>query len=604
MSEAAAVTRHEEGWESPEQAAAAVLADRRAGLFAAVVVMVHLPLLLLHLWSVWQFRPHYQASPLLLAVIGWLAWKRWPEFSGLTRPSRWSTVLLASGLLTLSLGVLFFSPWLGALAAVLSAGGLVGRYAVARQGQDWVPVWALMWLMVPLPLDGDFRLLSWLQRSAMQMASEFLDVIGVQHLVEGSVLVLSGHRMVMEPAWGGANSPLILLTFTGLFIVVTRRPLLWSLSLMVSVFAWVWLANVVRVVTVVLARIWFQVDWSSGWQHELLSFGTILLSLTLLASTDYLLVFLLSPIAPREGDSPLKQTWEDNPVSRGWNWLVGAGRKSDTASSPSGRGHRGERRRSQHTGSKGRGSVARTEFEPRLPRGSGFRHYGWLAAFGLLGVLQVVCVAAPIAVTGVPYRAAPLPWDMPDSLRGWTVVSREQIERDGLDDAGQFSSQWSLRCEPLVCEISLDYPFVGWQDATSSYTGSGWQLIARRVVDDRGEGSWRGPLVEAEFSNATGDYGWLLFAMLDQQGKEIRPLSASGSANFAAELLQRSPASRLLARDEGASTETTYRLQASVTSPLRLSSHQRRTVRELFAAARTESLVRHLGRAAETEHAP
>jgi exosortase len=595
MSEAAVVSRHEEGWDSPEQAAAAAQADRRAVLFAAVVVVVHLPLLLLHLWSVWQFRPLYQASPLLLAVIGWLAWKRRPELSGLTRPSRWSTVLLASGLLTLSLGVLFFSPWLGALAAVLSAGGLVGRYAVAKRGQDWVPVWAPMWLIVPPPLDGDFRLLSWLQMSAMQMASEFLDVIGVQHLVEGSVLVLSGHRMVMEPAWGGANSPLILLAFTALFVVLARRPLLWSLTLLVSVFAWVWLANVVRVVTVVLARIWFQVDWSLGWQHELLGYGTILQGLPLLASTDYLLVFLLSPIAPRKGDSPLKQTSEDNPVSRGWNWLMGASRRLDTASSSNGRGRRSRRRRSKRTDS---GSL--------LEKGtaSGFRYCVWLAAFGLLGVLQVVCVAAPFAVIGVPYRAAPLAWDMPDSLRGWTVVSHEQVERVGHDEAGQFSSQWSLRREPLVCQISLDYPLRGWQEATGSYTGSGWQLIARRVVDDRGEGSWSGPVVEAEFSNETGDYGWLLFVMLDQQGKELRPLSASGSANFAAELAQRSPASRWLARDDGASTETTYRLQAFVTSPVRLSSHQRRTVRDLFAAARTESLVRHLRQAAETEHEP
>jgi hypothetical protein len=193
---------------------------------------------------------------------------------------------------------------------------------------------------------------------------------------------------------------------------------------------------------------------------------------------------------------------------------------------------------------------------------------------------------------------------MPSSLRGWTVVSREQMERDGDDQAGQFSSQWLLRREPLVCQISLDYPLLGWQEATGSYTGSGWQLINRRVVNDRGEGSWSGPVVEAEFSNATGDYGWLLFAMLDQQGKEIRPLPASGSANFAAELAQRSPASRVLARDEAASTETTYRLQAFVTSPVRLSSHQRSRVRELFAAARTESLVTRLGRAAEAERAP
>jgi exosortase len=588
MSEAAAVSRKQEQREPPGNGLAAVWTNRRALVFVALVLLVHFPLLVLHLASLWEFRPHYQAYPLLLAVIGWLAWKRRPEFSGLVRPPWWSSVLLVGGLLTLSAGVLFFSPWLGALAAVLSAGGLVGRYALAGQGRDWAPVWALTWLMVPLPLDGDFRLVGRLETSALETASRFLDLIGVPHLMEGHVLLIPGHRMFLDQAWGGVNSLLILLSLTAMFVVATRRPWVWGLPLLISVFAWVWLADVIRIVTVVLARAWYQADWSSGWQHELLGYATILLGLVFLASTDYLLAFLFRPIAPRKGDSPLKQTSHDNPVSGAWNWLVGSSRKAG------GKPILG-------SGSRRRDRADQDASVTPLPQGFGWRYYGWLFVFGLVGALQIVCFAAPVPATGSSDPAMVRDWDMPDNLCGWTVV--DQVWGEPTDQApdGQFSGGWSFRREPLVCEILFDDPFPGWRDAAGGYTDAGWQPIARRVVGDRGASNWYGPVVEVEFSNATGQYGWLLFASLDQRGRALAPPSAGGLPDFLAELAHRAPSSRWRARGEGAATELVYRAQAFVTSPVRLSPPQRMAVRELFAAARAEILAGQLRRAVETE---
>jgi exosortase len=603
MSEVVAVRQKQEQREPLGSSPAAFRANPRALVFVALVGLVHLPLLVLHLASLWEFRPHYQAYPLLLAVIGWLAWKRRPEFSGLVRPSWWSSVLLAGGLLTLSASLLFFSPWLGALAAVLSAGGLVGRYALAGQGRDWVPVWALTWLIMPLPMDGDFRLVGRLEAWALEMASRFLDLIGVPHLMEGSVLMLPGHRMLLDQAWGGVNSPLILLSLTVIFVVATRRPWVWGVPLLVSVFAWVWLADVIRIVTVVLARAWFQADWSSGWQHEALGYATVLLGLVFLASTDYLLAFLFRPIAPKRGDSPLKQTGHDNPVSRAWNGLVGSSRKPVERSRPGSRS-----REAGSVGSKPSRSSGRRRHDRRdrgaatpLPRGFGWRDYGWLFAFGMLGVLQIVCLAAPVPATGSRDTASIRDWDMPDHIRGWIVVDRGTEELADQAPDGQFSGRWSFRREPLLCEILFDDPFPGWRDAAAGYADAGWRPIARRVVCDRGESNWYGPVVEVEFSNAAGQYGWLLFASLDEHGRELEPPSVGGLPGFVAELAHRAPLSRWRARGEGAMTKVTYRVQAFVTSPVRLSSPQRMAVSELFAAARTEILAGHLRRTVETE---
>ena len=81
---------------------AAWRAVQRAVGFAAVVILAHLPLFLLHLRNLWVMRPHYQFFPLLLGGIGWLLWKRWPRWSVHVPPSWWSSGLLASGIQTSS----------------------------------------------------------------------------------------------------------------------------------------------------------------------------------------------------------------------------------------------------------------------------------------------------------------------------------------------------------------------------------------------------------------------------------------------------------------------------------------------------------------------
>jgi exosortase len=289
-------------WRRPLAGRRELRAARRAVGFAAVVILAHLPLFLLHLGNLWVLRPHYQFFPLLLGGIGWLLWKRWPRWSVHVPPPWWSSGLLACGLAVLAVSALFFSPWLAAVAMVLSVGGLIGRYAVPGQWRDWLPVWLVMWLIVPPPFRWDFRLILWLQSSTSRAASLLLDVLGVQHLMEGNVLVLPGHRMLVDEACSGVNSVLVLLVLTALFVVAARRPLVWTGLLLASSVAWAWAANVVRVSTIAIAQAWFQLDLSSGWRHELLGYVTILLALAWLVSTDYCLAFFLRPIVLRDAD--------------------------------------------------------------------------------------------------------------------------------------------------------------------------------------------------------------------------------------------------------------------------------------------------------------
>jgi len=105
----------------------------------------------------------------------------------LARPSWWSSSLLAGGRLALALSLLRGSPWWAAVATVLSAGGLAGRYAVPEPGRSWLPAWLLLGRIVPWPFLWDLALLDWLQATSLQTASSLLDLVGMRHAFEGQI---------------------------------------------------------------------------------------------------------------------------------------------------------------------------------------------------------------------------------------------------------------------------------------------------------------------------------------------------------------------------------------------------------------------------------
>ena len=570
--------------------AAANRAVRRAVTVAAVVIAAHLPLFLVHLRNLWVMRPHYQFFPLLMAGIGWLLWKHWPRWSVAQPPRWWTTGLLACGLATLTVSGVLFSPWLAAAALVLSVGGLIGRYAAPGQWRDWLPVWLVMWLIVPPPFRLDFRLISWLQASTSQMSSMLLDIVGVQHLMEGNVLVLPGHRMLVDEACSGVNSVLVLLVLTALYVVASRRPLIWAVPLLASSIVWAWGANVVRVTTVALAQAWFQLDLSGGWRHELLGYVTILLALIWLGSTNRCLAFFLQPIDLRRADRS-SFAFRPSSLTDAWNWCVGAGWA----------GGKQKKRRSTQPPP----PPAPVELPAQPEKGFEAPDYLWLTGFAVLAVLQMAAFAVP-AVTrdfhAVRFEQA----DLPAELAGWALVRHEAVERETSSKEGHYSSGWQYRRGGLECRVSVDYPFEGWHELTNCYTGNGWVRLSRQPVNEESQGGAAGAYVEAEFSKPTGELGWLLFGLFKHTGEFL----ASEDADRAAwptirEKLARSPlGSWLLGIRYGGVADTSYQVQVFASRSVGLTAAERAEVRKLFLAARAGALNAYLDKATKGEGKP
>jgi exosortase len=551
----------------------------------AVVIASHLPLVVLHFRHLWMNRPHYQFFPLLLVAIAWLVWQRWPRWTVPVRAPWWSTCLLAGGLAVLAGATVIWSPWLAAIALVLSLGGLIGRYAVPGQWRDWLPVWLVMWLIVPPPFRWDFRLIFWLQTSTSQMASYLLDLLNILHLMEGHVLVLPGHRMLVDEACSGVNSVLVLLVLTALFVVGTRRPLVWSALLLLSSVAWAWAANVVRITTIAIAQAWYQVDLSTGWRHELLGYITISMALIWLISTDFCLSFLLRPIILRHVDLS-ELALGPSPLSRAWNWFVGASARmysefvppdsdDSSVSDPN-----GQPRKSPASGRDERLS------EPVVIRPGA---YAWLGAFGLFGFLQLGSFLVPEErgeIQIVRFESE----DIPETLDGWSLIEYQPDERVLQERFSLYSDEWVYGRGPLAVRVSIDYPFTGWHELTVCYRGSGWQLKNRQSFRGQDGSDADGPYVEASLTRPTGEHGWLLFGLFDQTGKPLAPVGAPEDhwPSFL-EKLARSPlAYWLLDLRHERVTETTYQLQLFASGTVDLTSEQKDEVRRFFQSVRSQ----------------
>jgi exosortase/archaeosortase family protein len=143
-----------------------------------------------------------------------------------------------------------------------------------------------------------------------------LDVVGVRHLHQGNVIELPGHRMFVDEACSGVNSLFVLFAATAVFVVAANRPLVWSALLLATSVFWAAVANTVRVTTIASAQSRYDVDLSSGWQHQTLGFTTVGLAMLMLVSTDRILAFLLQPIPLHD------EGGRANPLSKIWNRCV------------------------------------------------------------------------------------------------------------------------------------------------------------------------------------------------------------------------------------------------------------------------------------------
>jgi exosortase len=446
--------------------------------------------------------------------------------------SRW--LLLAAWLL-LAVAVLLGSPWLAAVSAIFTLGGLL--LAISQHARIALPVWLLLWLLIPLPFRWDTRLVFWLQGFTSRAGSSLLDLLSYNHLLAGHVLEVPHQRFLVEEACSGIRSLFTLLAFTALAVVWTSRPLVRSLLLLLAAVFWAAIGNVVRVFAVVAFYVSGGIDVSSGWRHEMLGAALFAVALVLIGCTDRLLCFLTEPI--RELQSA---RWNDGTRR---NALGQHGRSAlglvPTAVSP------------QHD--RARKLISGVHEITQTLQQVSHRYTRLLTPTNFCLLFSLLVTAQAVTLAAVPSRTdvAGAPNDLglgretlAEDIHGWKLINYETQTRDSNSQLGRWSATWTYRAGESAAVVSCDYPFVGWHHLTRCYEALGWKVLKQEILIYPGEQDpLQAPIVQVEMEQSGGDRSVLLFSQFDRDGNWVDP---PGAAAVSASSWQRALTDRILKR--------------------------------------------------------
>ena len=477
-------------------------------LFAA-----QLPLVAIHLRNLWT-QPRYQFFPLFVVLLGGLVWSRWKDvrqsLHPTAPPSAWSwwqmfeTPLLLGSLTTLAGGVIVDSPWLGMVSCLLALTSLALTIQQHLPNSGVVAAVSALWILVPPPFNLDLRLVQFLQRKTALLSSRILDLLGFNHLLEGTVIQFPNRQVLVEEACSGVQSFFALVAVSILFGLWRQRRM-WQIVVLIIASGCCSLAgNTLRilVITLIDPRVHSRIDLTTGWGHELLGLTAFAFSFGLLVSFDHFLQFLSGPI--EDIDS------EPTPMSQVWNrWLS---RRMPSISANLDTQDLDQFRPTQH--------AIQNIVRRRVP-------WWCIGLFLALTVLQMASLTrGHLIEASQPSQSVNMgkltARSLPPKLGDWQFQQFDVEQRDDGRTEGGISRIWRYRHPAYDATVSLDYPFIDSHNLTTCYVHRGW-IVTERKIYQRRSGIDALPYVEVQFRRPTGEAGFLLFALFDKHGQPVPP---------------------------------------------------------------------------------
>ncbi len=198
---------------------------------------------------VWQTNDQYSHGFLVPGFALVLLWLRRDK---LDRASLRPGLVIGSLLLALGLGlrlagVYWYFLWLDTLAIVPCVAGLcwlLGGWAAWRWA--WPAILYLIF-MIPLPYRLSTALSAPLQSLATTVSTFIMQTIGLPALSEGNVIVLNEARLNVIEACSGLRMLVVFVALSAATALLTRRPLLDKLILLISAIPIALVSNILRI---------------------------------------------------------------------------------------------------------------------------------------------------------------------------------------------------------------------------------------------------------------------------------------------------------------------------------------------------------------------
>jgi exosortase B len=286
-----------------------VATARRSPVLALGLLVTVLPTLFAMATQSWT-REEGVHGPLVLAVAGWLIWRSWGELAPLARPGNpwlaFPVLLVASAAYVVGRAFNFLIIEVAALLLALLAIAYahVGHRVLMKM---WFPI---LFLVFVIPLPG------WLLDSMTQplkilvsdVVTWLLAAAGYPITQVGVTLYIAQYQLLVEDACAGLNS-IISLTAVGLTYIYLLHNASWRYALLLMAFLLpiAIVANVVRVIILVLLTYYAGNEVAQGYLHDFAGIVTFVSALLLIFLLDTLLTPIRRRLAPVEKEAPHAQ---------------------------------------------------------------------------------------------------------------------------------------------------------------------------------------------------------------------------------------------------------------------------------------------------------
>lgn len=260
------------------------------GIVAAGILAPTMYRLGTQVWSK-EFGAH---GPIVLATGAWLLWRRTPDMSA--EGVRGNT-LLTFAVSVGSLATYVFGRAYDLLS--LEAGGLYGffvavlydRFGLRTLLRNWFPIFYLG-LLLPIPGWMLDEFTAPLKLLVSTMSAGVVLPFGIPLVQEGVTMTVGPYQLLVEDACSGLNSLIGLIAITMFYIYLLRNAgWKYSLFLVTLIIPVAIIANVIRIVILILLTYFFGDAVGQGFLH--VTAGLFLFALSLL------LMFLIDSVVSR-----------------------------------------------------------------------------------------------------------------------------------------------------------------------------------------------------------------------------------------------------------------------------------------------------------------
>lgn len=248
-------------------------------LVGAVLVLLYLPTFI-WLGQAWLHNSYYSHGIIVPFVSALIVWRKRRELQR-TQLNDTGAIALAIGAALYILGFVWDKEYLSAISLIVVLFGLVLSFYGPKVARSMAFAIGFLIFMVPMPFTDDLALR--LQSISLHSSSWLLKTLGMPITTSGSLIFLDDATFSIGLPCSGLNTLIAFVAFAALYVYLlaghpSKRAFLFLISIPIAIFA-----NTLRIASIILVAHFYDVDFATGFYHDISNLLVFLLAFLFIA---------------------------------------------------------------------------------------------------------------------------------------------------------------------------------------------------------------------------------------------------------------------------------------------------------------------------------